>query len=96
MLGYIGPMTDALINQITVELKKKENKDKIMNNIIDPLLCDITARYYSHFLTGTVVLIIIVVLLLTIIFLNFYGNKSIRAITHNDILCTNCTKGIKS
>ena len=29
---YIGPMTDAIINQLSAEIKKKKTKDKIIKD----------------------------------------------------------------
>lgn len=67
---YIGPLTDAILDNIIKEIKKKHNKEKIMKNIIDPLLCDLTTRYYPHFLTVTIILIIMVVLLIAILIIS--------------------------
>lgn len=67
MSTYIGPMTEALIDTVIKELKKKHNKEKIMKNIIDPLLCDLSTRYYPHFMSMIVILILMVVLLLSIL-----------------------------
>jgi pyridoxal/pyridoxine/pyridoxamine kinase len=67
MSGYIGPATDAVIDGIIKELKKKQTKEKVMKNIIDPLLCDMSSRYYPYFMMITVILIIIIVLLISIL-----------------------------
>ena len=75
MIGYIGPMTDAIINQITKEVKKKKTREKILSEIVDPLLYDITSRYYPHFITATIFLILIVLLLLTITFMIIFDKK---------------------
>lgn len=70
MSEYIGPMTDAFLDKIIKEVKKKKTKEKIMKNIIDPFLCDLTTRYYPHLITVTIILIIMVILLVTILVLS--------------------------
>lgn len=79
MSTFIGPVTDALIDGIIKEIKKKHNKEKIMKNIIDPLLCDLSSRYYPHFMSVIVVLILMVILLLAILIICIFnrgGNDS--------------------
>lgn len=73
--GYIGPITDTVLNSIIKELRKKHNKEKIMKNIIDPLVHDITNRYYPHFISVTVVLIVIVILLFAILLLTVFQKQ---------------------
>ena len=62
-------ITDTILDSITNELKKKKTKDKIMTGIVDPLICDITARYYPHFITMTCVSAMIIILLIIILVL---------------------------
>ena len=76
MIGYVGPITDAVINQITKEVKKKKTKDKIINNVLNPLLSDVTNRYYPHFIGVTATLIVILILLLTILCMNLFGSNA--------------------
>lgn len=70
MSSYIGPMTDAVIEGIIKELKKKETKEKVMRNIIDPLICDMSSRYYPYFMMMIVVLLVIIILLVSILIVN--------------------------
>lgn len=67
MDNFIGPLTNSMLDNVIKEIKKKKNKEKIMKNIIDPLLCDITNRYYPHFMTVTIILVLMVILLITIL-----------------------------
>jgi hypothetical protein len=89
MIEYVGPMTDAAINQLTKELKKKKHKDKIMKHVIDPILQDISNRFYPQFITVTVIFALIILLLIGILYVNIFSE------TGNHI-CTNCKEIIKS
>ncbi|AYV78812.1 MAG: hypothetical protein Edafosvirus36_2 [Edafosvirus sp.] len=76
MSSYIGPITNSLIDGLIKEFKKKEIKDKIMNNVVDPLLSDLTARYYPYIILTAVVFVIIIALLVAILILVIVrGNK---------------------
>lgn len=63
----IGPITEAIIDEGINELKRK--KDKIFADVIDPLMYDISCRYYPHFIVVIVILLLIVILLVTMIVL---------------------------
>lgn len=75
METYIGPMTNAVINELSKEIKKKKIQDKIIKDIINPILSGITDRYYPHLMGVTVTLTIIIVLLLSILCINIYSSK---------------------
>jgi hypothetical protein len=68
--AFIGPFADNLINSFVNEVKKKKNKDKIMKNIIEPILNDINDKYYPHMLTLTILLSMIIILLLMVLVTN--------------------------
>lgn len=65
--SFIGPMTDNIINSFIDEIKKKKNKEKIMKNIIEPIINDINDRYYPHMLMLIVLLALIIILLLLLL-----------------------------
>lgn len=69
----IGPATDAAIECIIKELKKKKTKEKVMKNIIDPLLRDMASRYYPYFMMMIVILLVIIILLVSILIVNVTG-----------------------
>ena len=69
MTEYIGSITDAMVDTLVKEVKKKSTREKIMKNVIDPLLCDISSRYYSYFIMTIIVLILIIILLISILIL---------------------------
>ena len=68
MNSYIGPFTD--------EFNKKENKKKIMDNVIEPILYEVTSKYYPQVLTLFVILITITLLLIIFIVSEFTKNIS--------------------
>jgi hypothetical protein len=67
MASYAGSLTNGIIDVVIKEVKKKKTKEKIMKHIIDPLLCDLSTRYYPHFITITIILIVIIILLISIL-----------------------------
>ncbi len=72
MSNNIGPVTNSLINEIISEFNKKETKDKIMRKCVDPLLCNLTSRYYNYFILIFVIMSLIIILLITILIIIIY------------------------
>lgn len=67
MLQQIGPITSTVIDAILNELKKKETRDKIHEEIFNPLLMDVTSKYYSYFVFIIILLVLIIVLLTSLL-----------------------------
>jgi len=65
--GYVGPITNSIIDGVIKELKRKRNKEKILKHIIDPLLYDLTSRYYHYFITIIIILVIMVLILISLL-----------------------------
>jgi len=63
----IGPMTDGLLEMFIYEVNKKDTREKILKKVIDPLLYELSCRYYPYFIMITIILILIIVLLLAIL-----------------------------
>jgi hypothetical protein len=76
MEGYVSSFTDSILNKLSCEVNKKKTKEKIMNNIIDPLLKDLATRYYPYFIIIIVILGIIVLLLISILILHLCTFKT--------------------
>ena len=72
---FIVPMTNSIIDCIIKEINKKKTKEKIMKSVIDPLLKDLSIRYYPHFIIITLVLLVIIILLITILLVNVFQKK---------------------
>jgi len=75
MSSYIGPITNSLIDGIIAEIKKKDVKEKIMKNIIDPLVADMASRYYPYFMMVIVILLIIIILLVAILIVSIHSAR---------------------
>lgn len=69
--NYIGPFTDKLIEDFVHEFRKEKNMDRIRENVIDPVICDINERYFPHMVTLITLLILIIILLMLIVVMNF-------------------------
>ena len=67
-MSYIGPLTQDLLNSCYKELKKKETKEKIMTNLIDPVVSEFTRRYSGYIRAFAFIHVITIILLIYIIY----------------------------
>lgn len=68
--SFLGPMTENLMNGFVDEIKKRKYREKIMKNVVDPILEDINNRYFPHMMTLLVLLALIIILLLLLLIAN--------------------------
>lgn len=68
MNEYIGPITKDIINALVIEFKKDENKNKISNNIINPVISELFKKIGKYYLVLVGLHIIIILLLVYIIY----------------------------
>lgn len=68
-MSYIGPLTQDLLEACTKEIKKKETKEKIMKNLIDPLVNEFFKRYSMYVTCFMFIHIITIILLIYIIYI---------------------------
>ncbi len=73
--SFASHITSNMIDIVVDELNKADNKKKIREKIIDPILCEITERYYKYFLYFVITLLLIVVLLISLLIM-YIMNKS--------------------
>ena len=78
MPNFIGPLTNSLIDNIIKEFKKKEIKEKIIKNVCDPIIYDISDRIYPYLILILSILCIIVILLSINIILLFSQKNNIN------------------
>lgn len=76
MKSGVGYITDTIINQCIQELNKKETREKVNKNILNPIIEKINRKIYPYFLTFSVLIIIILVLIIIIFFSLILKNKS--------------------
>jgi hypothetical protein len=69
-------MTNSIIDTVIIEINKKKNLNKIMDNIIDPLLLNMSSRYYPYFMMIIVVMLIIIILLVSILIIGIVDMKN--------------------
>ena len=67
----LDKLTKDLISKCIIEFKKKENKDRINHNIIDPLIRTISCRIYPYvtllFIMYSIILILVILILILVI-----------------------------
>jgi|TARA_B100000886_G_C20027356_1_gene328415 hypothetical protein len=67
----IDKLTKDIINKLNIELKKEENKKIIRDQIINPILSEITDAIYPYinmlFFMYSLILILIIIILILII-----------------------------
>jgi len=63
----IGPFTDNIIRSCVEELKKDETRNKIVDNIIEPIIFEVNQRYSGYIIGMSVIHISILVILLVIL-----------------------------
>nr|QBK88852.1 MAG: hypothetical protein LCMiAC01_05340 [Mimivirus LCMiAC01] len=67
MTRMIGPITSNIINTCIREIKKKENIQKINNNIINPVMSKVLKKCYPYGITFLIIQIIIITLLVYLV-----------------------------
>lgn len=68
MNEYIGPVTKNIIHALVTEFKKDENKDKISNNIINPIVSELFKKIGKYYLVLVGLNIIIILILIYIVY----------------------------
>ena len=64
----ISKLTQEIIDNCIIEFKKKDNKKKIFNNIIDPTIIYILNKFYPYIFTILIILFLIIIILLINLF----------------------------
>jgi len=68
-MSYIGPVTKDIVELCIKEIKKKETKEKIMKNLVDPIIAELFKRYSKYIVLYFVIHLAIIVMLIYIIYL---------------------------
>jgi len=64
----IDNMSNKLITLISNELKKESVKDQIYTDILNPIMEQITAKYYYHYIFILILQLTIIILLVVVIY----------------------------
>ncbi len=62
---------NELLEKCIIEVKKKENMDKIQNNLMDPLIDYIIRRLYPYLLVSSIIFILILIFLILVFIMLF-------------------------
>ena len=62
---------NELIEKCIIEVKKKENMDKIQNNLMDPLIDYIIRRLYPYLMVSSIIFILILIFLILVFIMLF-------------------------
>lgn len=68
-MSYIGSLTKNLIETFSNEVKKKDNKEKIMKHVIDPIVTELFRRYSLHLSFYLLLHVTVILLLIYIIYI---------------------------
>lgn len=68
-MSYIGPLTKNIVDACVNEFKKKETKDRVMKNLIDPVIIELFKRYSPYIASFILIHIVIIFLLIYIIYI---------------------------
>lgn len=76
-MSYIGPITQDLIDTCVNEFKKKDTREKISKNIVDPIVLEIKEKFYNYYLLFIILQFVIICLLIYIIIITNMMKKNI-------------------
>lgn len=65
-MSYIGPFTKEILDVSIKELKKKEVRDKLQKNLIDPIFREISSKIKPYITVFVAIQLIIILLLIYI------------------------------
>lgn len=65
---YIGPVTKNIINTLVAEVKKNDNKKKISDNIINPIVSELFKKIGKYYLILVALQIVIILILIYIVY----------------------------
>lgn len=79
-----GSILKTCVNSMSDELKKKDIRNDIIKNIIQPLICDIVSNYNNYYYSILYLLSVIIFLLIIVILLHIYSLKTYGYLKNNN------------
>jgi hypothetical protein len=73
--NIVGNITDRIVDSASSHIKNKKNREKIMKNIIEPVLTDINKKYYPHYITLITLFIMMIAMLIVLLTISLYSNS---------------------
>ena len=73
--NIVGNITDRIVDTASKHIKNKKNREKIMKNIIEPVLTDINKKYYPHYITIISLFIVMIIMLIVLFSISIYSKK---------------------
>jgi len=68
-MSMLTKITNDLLNKVIIELQEPDNRKRIDEYIINPLILDISKRIYPYLITVSIMYIIILVMMISILIL---------------------------
>ena len=77
MINQIGPLTTSVIDACINEFRKEENRTKLNDNILDPIVDHILGKIQPYILVTSCTFVVIIILSIVIIYLIITSDKDI-------------------
>lgn len=74
-MSYFNNITKNILDAISKEIQKPEVRAKIMTEIVDPALAELSNKYKKYIILFVIVQVLIVILLFYIVYLIKTQNK---------------------
>ena len=71
----IQKITNNILSKCIEELKKKENKEKINVNIVNPVITNLSQRLYPYFVALFIMYILVLILIISILIIILLNRK---------------------
>lgn len=66
-MSFVGPVTASLVDSAICQLSTDQNRQRIQEQVIDPMVNDINRRYAPYFSSLILMLGVIIVLLIKVL-----------------------------
>ena len=67
MTNYIGTITSNILDGFIKELKKDKIKEKIMSEIINPILTELSKKYYPYLISIGIMMFVLIIMVFYVV-----------------------------